>query len=180
MSKVKLNTDYEQGFTLIELLIVLALLSVILAGLFNLFSFTYNNFAWVEGESHRLQTVRLSLDLLGNDIRNAEPFEDQLIGVKIESNGTKLYLGPEGNGQIRYEVKDKGLWRQVHDGKTFKDQPGKILDLVSPSGYKPFELQEKTVYVKLVIDYKEGNRNQRPMEIAADFTVRNGLLEKED
>ncbi|HHW07742.1 MAG TPA: prepilin-type N-terminal cleavage/methylation domain-containing protein [Clostridia bacterium] len=172
--------ENRRGLTLVELLIVLALLSIILIGVVNLFSFILRTFDWVEGETQRQQEVKRALSMLGNDIRNARPLEDQLIGVAINQSGTELLLGPEGQGCIRYQVRQNALWRQVHDGHGFTDQPGKILDLVVQPGDRPFQRNEKTVFVHLRIDYSGGRKAGKLMEITAEFTVRNGLLEKED
>lgn len=177
---MKQHINNQAGLTLVELIIVLAFLSIILVGVFNLFSFVFRTFDWVEGETQRQQDMKLALEMLGNDIRNARPFEDQLIGVKINQNGTELLLGPEGQGRIRYEARQQSLWRQVHDGQRFIDQPGKILDIVVQPGDKPFQINEKTVCVKLRISYSETRKTGKPMEISAEFTVRNGLSEKED
>jgi len=175
---MKLWFNNQRGLTLLELLIVLALLSLILVGVFDLVSFVFRSFDRIEGETQRLQAVKVALELLGNDIRNAKPLQNQLIGVEITEDGTQLYLGPDGEGQILYKVNEEGLWRQVHDGQDFKNAPGKLLELAMPSEERPVQLNDRTVHVRLLVDYRESKKSGKPLEIWAEFTVRNGLTKR--
>lgn len=177
--------DDERGLTLIELVIVLALLSVVIAGLFQLFSFVYHSWERVESESFKLQEVRLAFDMLGKDIQNAPPMDDNGIGASVryngiaQSSGNELLLGPDRQGQIRYWINDNKLCRQEKSATgDFFDSPGAIVEIADDDDLKPFELNGRVVKITL----KVSNRSElksKPKEFKAEFTVRNGQDGKE-
>lgn len=175
-SKQKFNDD--NGFTLVEVVLVLALLSIILATVYNGFSFFYRGWERVEDESLAVQDARMALEMVGNDIRNALP-KDEYIGVELNPEGTELLLGPKENGQIRYLVQDHQLIRQVYDESLaeYINEPGVLCKVVNDEGTHPFQLSGRMVSIKwLISDNTQPGSHQR--EIEAKFTVRTGHIGK--
>lgn len=170
----------SKGFTLIELLIVLALLAVVLAGAYNLFSFMFKGWNITEDEVFSLQEARLRMEQLGNEVRNAKPLANELIGVVVEDNGTTLYLGPEGQDRIRYKLNlDGWLYRTIadKDGNYQNKDTEQFIKLAKDLNNKPFSLDEKTKYLKIFWQIELNNGSIK--ELKGEFAIRNGLLKEE-
>ncbi|MDD5433902.1 MAG: prepilin-type N-terminal cleavage/methylation domain-containing protein [Nitrospira sp.] len=71
MKRHEVNSQGQKGFTLIEILVAVAILSVILTSLYNLFISQFQTFEAQRDVSATQRDIRTSLELLERDIRMA-------------------------------------------------------------------------------------------------------------
>lgn len=118
----------EEGFTLIEMVVALALLGLLLGGLYSLFAGTINTWRKAEAKAELEQNLRLVTRLLAADLENL------VAGVDAGITGASASdedIGEDTAGYLRlvtapshaeygsmvevaYEVTDAGLTRSVY------------------------------------------------------------------
>ena len=85
--KKKASTfHYQRGFTLVELLLALALLGLVLAGIYNFFFFTNRAYTQAEGQSISVQEANLFLLNIEKDIRSASQPNNLTTAVRVLNN----------------------------------------------------------------------------------------------
>ncbi|HHY60084.1 MAG TPA: hypothetical protein GX504_05650 [Clostridia bacterium] len=176
----------NKGFTVIELLIVLGFLSVIMLGIFNLFSFVYQTYEQVREESLLLQEANVALIMLGRDIQNAVPTGNQLHGVTVKENGQPVSKGDEieitlrqslGQSDEEFQPIQVCYFIDRHKNKLIRQVSNpsgenRIQEMVTvhPTGNDaPFELVGKTVIITLAV----GLESRPPKVVQSEFAVRN-------
>ena len=93
--KKKASTfHYQRGFTLVELLLALALLGLVLAGIYNFFFFTNRAYTQAEGQSISVQEANLFLLNIEKDIRSASQPNDLTTAIRVlNSSGHQARKG---------------------------------------------------------------------------------------
>ena len=95
----------QKGFTLIELLIVLALLGIVLGGAYQYFFYGYNSWTRSNAEAQQVQTARLAVMRMENEVKEAQQGEKDIdpvvciqmvnyifILIKIMTDALNLYV----------------------------------------------------------------------------------------
>jgi general secretion pathway protein J len=72
-----MNRMRDGGFTLLEILIALAILAIVLTALFKTFQSTLGAIAAVDEETEVYRMARISMDLIGTDLRSTYWREDE-------------------------------------------------------------------------------------------------------
>ncbi len=93
----------QTGFTLVELLLVLSLVGLVLAGIFQFFFFTHKSYAYADARSQVIQDVNLFFTQLERDIRSASEPNDDTKAVRILNNGQQIDIYRYNNSASRYE-----------------------------------------------------------------------------
>jgi prepilin-type N-terminal cleavage/methylation domain-containing protein len=62
----------EKGLTLVELLIVLALLGIVLGGIYQYFHYGYNSWMRSSAEAEQVQEARLAVIRMDREVREAQ------------------------------------------------------------------------------------------------------------
>jgi prepilin-type N-terminal cleavage/methylation domain-containing protein len=84
----------QRGFTAVELLLVLALLGLVLAGIYNFFFFTNRSYTQAESQSISVQEANLFLLNIEKDIRSASQPNDLTTAVRVlNSSGNQARKG---------------------------------------------------------------------------------------
>lgn len=102
--KVKLN----RGFTLVELIIVLSLLLVILAAVFNFFDFTQRVYVKTETQNILQDEVNKVIKYLSDDIRSAAKPDDSTKPILVFKDGSPAEAG---NRIDIYDYKDGAFYK---------------------------------------------------------------------
>lgn len=93
----------QTGFTLVELLLVLSLVGLVLAGVFQFFFFTHKSYAFADARSEVIQDVNLLFTLLEKDIRSASEPNDDTKAVRILNNGQQIDIYRYNKATSMYE-----------------------------------------------------------------------------
>lgn len=105
-----------------ELLIVLALLGVVLAGLYNLLFFAQTSFMRASASTRINQDARLAIVSISNDLRDARPYEEGEDAVTLANANqidiTKFDDDTDSYKVIRYRLINGTLERGVADYET--------------------------------------------------------------
>jgi len=112
------SVNCTRGFTLVELLIVLALLGMVLAGLYNLLFFAQSGFTRASASTRINQDARLAIISISNDLRNARPYAEGLDAVTVTNDKNQIDITSfdyDANSyiKIRYRLLDGSLERGV-------------------------------------------------------------------
>lgn len=169
----QMNILNDHGLTLVEIVMAFALVALIFAGAFTVFSFVLPRWERVEEESFLVHDARMVLEVLGRDIRNTTP-GDAVLDAGHE--GECLYLGREGQIRYRYERQDDGsgvLYREVRTTTgDYAGEPGALLSLINTG--RVFTVQGKTVEVFFELGEPAGQNPVKFTEISTQFTLRGG------
>ncbi len=93
----------QTGFTLVEVLLVLSLVGLVLAGVFQFFFFTHKSYAFADARSEVIQDVNLLFTLLEKDIRSASEPNDDTKAVRILNNGQQIDIYRYNKATSMYE-----------------------------------------------------------------------------
>lgn len=93
----------QTGFTLVELLLVLSLVGLVLAGVFQFFFFTHKSYAFADARSEVIQDVNLLFTLLEKDIRSASGPNDNTKAVRILNSGEQIDIYRYNKATSMYE-----------------------------------------------------------------------------
>jgi|CZCB01.1.fsa_nt_gi prepilin-type N-terminal cleavage/methylation domain-containing protein len=120
----------QKGFTLIELLIVLALLGIVLGGAYQYFFYGYNSWTRSNAEAQQVQTARLAVMRMDNEVREAQQGEENTAPVIcLSEKELHIYTDTNDDGRpelICYRLTGGKLERGVAfpQGDTFPYQYG--------------------------------------------------------
>lgn len=84
----KLNS--QTGFTLIEVMLVLILVSLVFAGVFQFFFYTHKSYAYADAQSEVVQDINLLFTQLEKDIRSASEPNNNTKAIRILNDGKQL------------------------------------------------------------------------------------------
>ncbi len=111
------SVNCTRGFTLVELLIVLALLGIVLAGLYNLLFFAQSGFTRASASTRINQDARLAIVSISNDLRNARPYAEGEDAVTVTNSNqidiTIFDVDANSYRVIRYRLENGELERGV-------------------------------------------------------------------
>jgi prepilin-type N-terminal cleavage/methylation domain-containing protein len=122
------------GLSLVELLVVLALLGIVLAGIYNIFFFAQRSYIGTEAESDLLQQADLVVMRIRDDIRSAQKPNDDTNAVVVLGAGEGLSQGQQMDiykfndtnrkyQRIRYRLNPANK-EQLQRGWVESEQPG--------------------------------------------------------
>ncbi len=97
------QSKHQTGFTLVELLLVLSLIGLVLAGVFQFFFFTHKSYALADARSEVIQDVNLLFTLLEKDIRSASEPNDDTKAIRILNGGQQIDIYRYNNSTSMYE-----------------------------------------------------------------------------
>ena len=102
----------EAGFTLIEVLITVTLLAIVMGSMLGVFESVQRSEAFVENRSESLDSMRLAIDEMTKDIRQA---------TSISANSTASYIDMTTyvlgiSKEVEYEASGETLTRTVNGG----------------------------------------------------------------
>ena len=92
-----------KGFTLVELLVVLSLVGLVLAGVFQFFFFTHSSYAMADSQSAVIQEVNLFFLQVEKDVRSASEPNSATKAVRVLDNGQQLDIYRYNNSTNMYE-----------------------------------------------------------------------------
>lgn len=118
----------QNGFTLTELMVVLALLGLVLAGIYQLLFFSQRSYESAGAESGIAQEARLFVMRLERDIRNARQAATGTNAVTITENRINIYTDVTADGKpelVVYRLNNGALQRAVvqRDARTPDEYP---------------------------------------------------------
>lgn len=82
----------QQGFALIELMMVLALLGLVLAGVYQFFAFTNRVYTDTDNKSIAIQEANLFISQIENEIRQADKPNGATNAIQINSEGKQINI----------------------------------------------------------------------------------------
>lgn len=97
------QSNNQTGFSLVELLLVLSLVGLVLAGVFQFFFFTHKSYALADARSAVIQDINLFFTQLEKDIRSASEPNDNTKAVRILNSGQQIDIYRYNNSTSRYE-----------------------------------------------------------------------------
>lgn len=97
------NHNTDKGFTLVELLLVLALLGMVLAGIFQFFFFTNRTYADTDSMSQVIQETNLFISQIEREIRSASKPNDATKAVRVLNNGEQIDIYLYHSSDDKYE-----------------------------------------------------------------------------
>ncbi len=126
MSFIDTNTGIylnEKGWTLIELLFVLAILSIVISGSFELFRWTYKNWQEFYNDSLTRQDAVRSIDWIKKNLREAIPLSDQPAIIYASENTLIFYSNTDADDEpekVELILSGSNFLRKVYqpDGST--------------------------------------------------------------
>jgi prepilin-type N-terminal cleavage/methylation domain-containing protein len=93
----------QTGFTLVEVLLVLSLIGLVLAGVFQFFFFTHKSYAYADARSQVIQDINLFFTRLEKDIRSASEPNDATKAIQVLNNGDQMDIYRFNKTTNRYE-----------------------------------------------------------------------------
>jgi prepilin-type N-terminal cleavage/methylation domain-containing protein len=181
---------YSSGFTIVELMIALSLLAIVLAGAYQLMSFTQASWTRAAAESRVIQDARNVMIMMGNEIRQARSPDGEMDPVVlIASNEISIYTDVTGDGipelVVYHRPGEPGegiepLRRSVVISKDTEypysyEEPSDWENVVSAVLDCVFEIGEEAprvvVNVSIVVDDSESSL-AKPVRVEAELAVR--------
>jgi prepilin-type N-terminal cleavage/methylation domain-containing protein len=182
----------EKGLTLVELLIVLALLGIVLGGIYQYFHYGYNSWMRSSAEAEQVQEARLAVIRMDREVREAQQGKENTPPVECVSK-TEINIFTDTNGDGRpelvcYQLEGGNLRRSVvsPQGDAFPytygtpDQWETVVSRVESdniftvpqykAGGKDVDYQRGIINVELHVSTPE--QTVKPIKIEAVLTVR--------
>lgn len=136
-SGIKTDVRGRGGFTLVELLVVLALLGVVLAGVYQFFFFTQQSWNRASAEARVMQNARQVLMQLDREVRQARKPNDGTQAVVATADTLEVYTDVTGDGRperVSYRRSGQGN-RPLQRVVTASGQAGYPYTYGAPSGW---------------------------------------------
>ncbi len=88
----------QKGFSLVELLIVLALMGIVLAGVYQYFFYGYNSWTRANEEAEQVQDARLAVMRMDSEVRGAQQGNEDNDPVVVSDTEINIYTDIDNDG----------------------------------------------------------------------------------
>lgn len=117
-NKIKQAVTDEKGITLVELLVVLAILGIVIGGVYQYYFYGYNSWVRSSVESEMIQEARLAVVRLDREVREAEKAVEGKEPVVLGSDKKTISIYTRSDSEahpklITYRLKNGNLERGV-------------------------------------------------------------------
>lgn len=113
-SRLQRTSAREEGFSLVELVVTLTLLLVVVGAVLGVFESVQRSAAFVEARSEALDSMRLVMDSMTKEIRQATVVDPASTASKLTMN--TYFLGVQKT--VVYEVTGENLTRRFQGGSA--------------------------------------------------------------
>lgn len=158
----------EDGFTLLELVFTVSLLLIVLGSILGIFQVVQRQTAYVKDRSEALDQMRIAVDRMTKEIRQARVIQVASTGERLEM--TTYILGVEKD--IVYEVTGENLTRSVEGGT-----PVVLQEDVADKNVFAYTGDTGGVIqvVSLTLNVHPQRRPETTLVLASEVRIRNGV-----